>query len=150
MVVHQIRNVGRFKSGQVSDLVLSEDFARRDLFREVVSMIGNHAFQPEVLKFSLLHPNLLVAFGSEFKINALLHVVASVREETETPLALFLAGEGCVADIDVPQVVPAVAVVTVSCIRRVEAHPGIFVPERVGDAESDGLTVIEGQDLEVR
>ena len=61
-----------------------------------------------------------------------------------------MAGKGRVADIDVPQVVPAVAVVAIVRTGRIESHPGIVVPGRVGDAESDGLTVIEGQHLKVR
>ena len=82
MVVDQIRCVVRFKAGEVSSLVLSDDFARRDLFREVVSVIWNQAIEPLVSEFCLLHPDLFFGAGSDFKINALLHVVASVREET--------------------------------------------------------------------
>ena len=150
LVVHQIRCVVRFKAGHVSDLVLSDDFARRDLFREVVSVIWNQAIESLAVKLSLLHPNLLFAVGSEFKVHALMQGVTSVREETEAPLALFLTWESGVADIDIPQIVPTVAVVANVCIRRIEAHPCIPVLGRVGDAEADGLTVIEGQDLEVR
>lgn len=78
VVVDQIRCVVRFKAGEISSLMLSDDFACRDFFREVVSVVWNHALEPLVSEFCLLHPNLLFAVGSEFKINALLHVVASV------------------------------------------------------------------------
>ena len=150
MVVHEIRCAVRLIAGHGSNLLLSNNFARRDLFREVISVIWDQAVEALAVKLSLLHPNLLLAAGAEFKVHALMQGVAAVREETETPLAFFLAGQGSVADVDVPQIVPAVAVVAVSCIRRVEAHPGIVVTGGVGDAEADGLTVIEGQDLDVR
>ena len=136
--------------GEVSNLVLSDNFDRRDLFRAIVSVVRNTAVEALTVKLSLLHPNLLFAADAEFKIHALLQGVAAVREETETPQALFLARQGGVADLDVPQIVPPVTVVAIIRIGRVEAHPGILVEGRIGDAESDGLTVIEGQDLEVR
>ena len=150
VVVDQIRCVVRFKAGEVSSLVLSDDFARRDFFRESVSMIWDQAVESLTVKLSLPHPNLLLAVGAKFKVHALMQSIAAVREETETPSALFLARQGSVADVDVPQVVPAALVVAIIRIRWVKAHPGIPVLGRVGDAESDGLTVIEGQHLKVR
>ena len=102
VVVDQIRCVVRFKAGEVSSLVLSDDFARRDLFREVISVIWDQAVEALAVKLSLLHPNLLLAAGAEFKVHALMQGVAAVREETETPLALFLAGQGGVSGVDVP------------------------------------------------
>ena len=149
-VVDQVGGVVRFKTVDIANLLLMLDFAAGDFFGEFVSMVGNKTVEALAVKFSLLHPNLLIAVGTKFEVHALLHAVASLREETETPLALFLAGKGGVADIDVPQVAPAVAMVAVFRIRRIQAHPGIVVLWRVSDLESDGLTVIEGQDLEVR
>ena len=149
-VVDQVGGVVRFETVDVTDLMLMFDFAAGDFFGEFVSVIGNKAVEALAVKFSLLHPNLLFAVGTKFEVHALLHVVAAVREETETPPALFLAREGGVADVNVSQVAPAVAVVAVVRIRRIQAHPGIVVSWRVGDAEADGLTVIEGQDLKGR
>ena len=101
MVVHKVRCDVRIKTGRVANLVLSDDFARRDLFREVVSMVGYQAVEALAVKFSLLHPNFLLAAGAEFKVHALMQGVTAVREETEAPRTLFLAGEGGVADVDV-------------------------------------------------
>ena len=140
----------RFETVDVTDLMLMFDFAAGDFFGEFVSVIGNEAVEALAVKFSLLHPNLLFAVGTKFEVHALLQGVAAVREETEAPRTLFLAGEGGVADVNVSQVAPAVAVVAVVRIRRIQAYPGIVVPGRVGDLESDGLTVVEGQDLKVR
>ena len=150
MVVDQVCCVARFEVGEVSNLLLSDDFGRRDLFGEVVAVVWNQAVEPLVSEFCFSHPNLFFAAGSEFKVHTMIQGVTAVREETETPSALFLAGQGRVVDVDVPQIVPAVAVVLVSRICRIEAHPRIVVLGRVGDAESYGLTVIEGQHLKVR
>ena len=149
-IVDQVHCVVRFKAIQVSIPVLSDDFARRDLFCEVVAVVWNQAVEPLVSECCFSHPDLFFGAGSDFKINALLQCVATVREETEAPNALFLARQRGVTDVDVPQVVPAVTVVAVVCTRRVEAHPRIVVLGRVGDAESDGLTMIKRQHLEVR
>ena len=78
VVVHEIRRAVRLISGHGSDLFLSNDFARRDFLRESVSMIWNQAVESLAVKFSLLHPNLFLAFGSELKINALVQSVAAV------------------------------------------------------------------------
>ena len=150
MVVDQVGCVVRFEVGEVSNLVLSDDFARRDLFCEVVAVVWNQALEALVSEFCFSHPDLFFGAGSDFKINALLQGVAAVREETEAPSALFLARQGGATNVNVPQVVPAVAVVAVVCTRRIEAHPRIVVLGRVSDAESDGLTVIERQHLDVR
>ena len=149
-VVDQVRCVVRFEAVQVSIPVLSDDFARRDLFCEVVAVVWNQAVEPLVSEFCFSHPNLFFAAGSKFKVHAMIQGVTAVREETETPSALFLAGQGRVIDVDVPQILPAVAVVLVSRICRIEAHPRIVVLGRVGDAKSNGLTVIERQHLDVR
>ena len=105
-VVDQVRCVVRFEAVQVSIPVLSDDFARRDLFCEVVAVVWNQAVEPLVSEFCPSHPDLFFGAGSDFKINALLQGVAAVREETEAPSALFLAREGGDTDVDVPQVAP--------------------------------------------
>ena len=70
VVVNQIRCEACFKAGDVASLVLSNDFARRDLFCEVVSVIGNLAVEALAVKLSLFHPNLLFAAVAEQRVEA--------------------------------------------------------------------------------
>ena len=70
VIVHKVGCVARFKAGEVSNLLLTNDFARRDLFAEVVSVIGDQAAKALAVKLSLFHPNLLFGAGAEQHVKA--------------------------------------------------------------------------------
>ena len=130
--------------------MLSDDFARRDLFGEVVSMILNQAIEPLASEFCLLHPDFIFVTLEDFKIDPLMKFVPAVRKDTYAPLPFGLSWQCCITNFDFPQPLPTVIMITIIGTSWIDSYPRIVAMRRIVDSEAYWLIVIEGQYFDVR
>ena len=127
-----------------------KDTARSSVHVTKRWMVDHIALDSGVFNSSIPHPDLIFVTLKNFKIDPLVNLVSPIRKDTYAPLPHGLSRECCIANIDIPQPLPTIAVVTIIGSGGIDSYPCIVALWRIVDSEAYWLIVIKRQYLDVR